>query len=303
LFEFATSQHSYEIKGVKVGGQPGQYPTVMIGSIFYRGDKIVENEEEGIFDKKKADEQLNNEAMLSAKFGNPRIVDVVASFPAAAVKYVEYIAEAIDSPFLIDGTTESVRIAALKAAREIGVIDRVIYNSITPMMTSEEVNALKESGAKTSILLTLNSQKPTMQGRMETLENLVLKAKDAGVEQYLVDTTIIDTADPGICAKACYLEKQRYGYPTGCGPHNAVDRWRQIRPLEPDVRLMATAIANVFPIVLGADFLLYGPMKNASAAYEMCAIADAYVSYAMRQEFRILPQSKVHPVTRVFRKE
>ncbi len=44
-------------------------------------------------------------------------------------------------------------------------------------------------------------------------------------------------------------------------------------------------------------------MKNASAAYEMCAIADAYVSYSMRQEFRIAPESKVHPVTRVFRKD
>ncbi len=111
MFEFTTSQHTYDIKGVKVGGQPGQYPTVMIGSIFYHGDKIVENEEEGIFDKKKADERLNKEAELSAKFGNPRIVDVVASFPSAAAKYVKYIADATDSPFLIDGTTESVRIA------------------------------------------------------------------------------------------------------------------------------------------------------------------------------------------------
>ncbi len=136
---------------------------------------------------------------------------------------------------------------ALKTAREIGVIDRVIYNSITPMMTTDEVSALRESRVKTSILLTLNAQKPTMQGRMETLENLVLKAKEAGVEQYLVDTTIIDTADPGICAKTCYLEKQKYGYPAGCGPHNAIDRWRHIRELEPDTRLIGTAIANVFP--------------------------------------------------------
>ncbi len=303
MFKFSSSQHTYDIEGVKIGGQPGQYPTVMMGSIFYHGDKIVENTEKGIFDKKKADKQLNVENEFSARFGNPRIVDVVASFPDAAVHYVEYIADAVDSPFLIDGATEQVRIAALKCAREIGVIDRAIYNSITPMMTDEEIAAIKESGIKTAILLTLNTQKPTLQGRIETLENLLTQAKQAGIEQYLVDTTIIDTADPGICARMCYLVKEKYGYPVGCAPHNAVDRWRQIKELEQNVRLMATVIANTFPLVLGADFLLYGPMKNAPAAYEMCAIADAYISYTMIQEFGMRPESKLHPIKRVFRKE
>jgi tetrahydromethanopterin S-methyltransferase subunit H len=303
LFKFSSSQHTYDIEDIKIGGQPGQYPTVMMGSIFYRGDKIVEDEEKGIFDKKMADERLSVEAEFSAKFGNPRIVDVVASFPDAAARYVEYIADAVDSPFLIDGATEQVRTAALKRAREVGVINRAIYNSITPMATYEELRAVKESGIRTAILLTLNAQKPTLQGRIETLENLLALAKQAGVEQYLVDTTIIDTADPGMCAKICYLEKEKYGYPVGCGPHNAIDRWNQIKRLEQNVRLMATVVANVFPIVLGANFLLYGPMKNAPAAYEMCAIADAYISYSMKQEFGMKPESKIHPITRVFRKE
>jgi tetrahydromethanopterin S-methyltransferase subunit H len=82
-----------------------------------------------------------------------------------------------------------------------------------------------------------------------------------------------------------------------------VDRWRQAKKLEPDVRLIATTIANIFPLILGADFVLYGPVKNAPNAYEMCAIADAYVSFSMNQEFRLKPESKVHPIGRVFRKE
>ncbi|MEM5818410.1 MAG: tetrahydromethanopterin S-methyltransferase subunit H, partial [Desulfitobacterium hafniense] len=41
MFKFTAQQHVYDINGVKVGGQPGEYPTVLIGSIFYRGHKIV----------------------------------------------------------------------------------------------------------------------------------------------------------------------------------------------------------------------------------------------------------------------
>jgi tetrahydromethanopterin S-methyltransferase subunit H len=302
LFKFSAQQQVYDIKGVKIGGQPGQYPTVMIGSIFYHGDKIVEDQKEGVFNKSEAEKLLNAEAELSDRFGNPRIIDVVGSFPNALVKYIDFIVETVDSPFLIDGTTEAVRIAGLKHAAEIGVIDRAIYNSITPEIKREEIEAIKESGIKTAILLTLNSKNPTLQGRMEALESLLKIAKEAGVQQFLIDTTIIDIPDPGVCAKAIYLEKEKYGYPAGCGAHNAVDRWRQIKKLEPNVKLIATTVANIFPIALGANFALYGPIKNASEAYEMMAIADAYVSYAMSQEFKIKPESKVHPISRVFRK-
>jgi tetrahydromethanopterin S-methyltransferase subunit H len=65
LFKFSAQQQVYDIKGVKIGGQPGQYPTVMIGSIFYHGDKIVEDQKEGIFNKSEAEKLLNAEAELS----------------------------------------------------------------------------------------------------------------------------------------------------------------------------------------------------------------------------------------------
>lgn len=34
MFLFDKEQEVYDIGGVKFGGQPGDYPTVMIGSIF-----------------------------------------------------------------------------------------------------------------------------------------------------------------------------------------------------------------------------------------------------------------------------
>lgn len=39
---FQTEQKVCEIGGVKFGGQPGQYPTVVVPSIFQKGDRVFE---------------------------------------------------------------------------------------------------------------------------------------------------------------------------------------------------------------------------------------------------------------------
>ena len=41
MFTFENEQKVFEIAGVKIGGQPGAFPTVLIGSIFYDKHKIV----------------------------------------------------------------------------------------------------------------------------------------------------------------------------------------------------------------------------------------------------------------------
>ena len=45
----------YEIGKVKVGGQPGELPTFLIGSIFWLGQKMVQDANKGMFDAKEAE--------------------------------------------------------------------------------------------------------------------------------------------------------------------------------------------------------------------------------------------------------
>ncbi|MHA1712344.1 MAG: hypothetical protein ACTSUS_09895, partial [Candidatus Freyarchaeota archaeon] len=78
-------------------------------------------------------------------------------------------------------------------------------------------------------------------------------------------------------------------------------RWRERRKLDPTQYLLASSVANVFPIVLGADFTLYGPIENASNAYFYCALADAYIAYSMRMEHGIRPLTRDHPLFKIFR--
>jgi tetrahydromethanopterin S-methyltransferase subunit H len=170
-----------------------------------------------------------------------------------------------------------------------------------PETKTEELECIKESGLKSAILLILNSRNPTIQGRIEVLDECLNMAEKAGIENCLVDATILDIPDPGPVGKTIFRIKEKYGLPAGCGAHNAVDQWHHRRKLDPSTYLASGVVANVVPITMGADFLLYGPIKNSRKAYIPCAVADAYVAYAVGQEYGIRPIEKTHPLYRVFR--
>jgi tetrahydromethanopterin S-methyltransferase subunit H len=301
MFKFNKEQKVFEISGVKIGGQPGELPTVMIGSIFYHRHKIVKDAKTGEFDEAVAEKLLEHERELSDKTGNPRMVDICCSWPEAFSKFIDFVSEKIEDPFIIDGATADVRIAGAKYIGEVGLSSRTIYNSITPHAKEEELLAIKEAEIKSAILLTLNTRNPTVIGRLETLNELLMLAKKAGIENVLVDTTVLDIPDPGPVSKAIYYVKEKYGLPAGAGTHNSIARWMSRTKLSSEQYLMASTVANIFPIVAGGNFVLYGPIEHASAAYFYCALADAYVGYNMIQEFKIHPLSKNHPLFRIFR--
>ena len=54
-FNFKTSQKTYTIGKTPIGGQPGEHPTFLVGSIFWLGQKIVEDPNKGVFDQKAAE--------------------------------------------------------------------------------------------------------------------------------------------------------------------------------------------------------------------------------------------------------
>jgi tetrahydromethanopterin S-methyltransferase subunit H len=301
MFKFEKEQKIFDIANVKVGGQPGQLPTVLIGSIFYHKHKIVKDEKKGEFDKEKAEELLKKEEEMSDKTGNPRIVDVCCSWPEAFEKFLEFAANHINGPFAIDGATAEVRIAGAKYVKEVGLSERVVYNSITPHIKEDEISAIKEAKIKSAILLTLNTKNPTISGRLQVLDELLAIAQKAGVENTLVDTTVLDLPDPGPVSRAIYLVKEKYGLPAGAGTHNAVERWNSRRKLDATEYLLASSVANVFPIISGANFILYGPVENAPSAYFYCSLADAYVAYSASQEFRTRPLIKDHPLFKIFK--
>ncbi|HNT71671.1 MAG TPA: hypothetical protein PKK92_01270 [Methanothrix sp.] len=71
MFRFDKKQEVFEFGKIKVGGQPGEYPTVCIGTMFYSRHKIVTNEEKGIFDVAAAEKLWKDQEEMSDTTGNP----------------------------------------------------------------------------------------------------------------------------------------------------------------------------------------------------------------------------------------
>ena len=118
MFKFDKEQEVFDFGGVKMGGQPGEYPTVLAGTIFYGGHNIINDELTGDFDKARAEQLVNDMASISDVTGNPYIVQVFGQTVEALPKYIEYIGEICDAPFLIDSTSGEARVAGAQYADE-----------------------------------------------------------------------------------------------------------------------------------------------------------------------------------------
>ena len=303
MFTFDADQAVYDIAGTKIGGQPGEHPTAMVGSIFYKGDPVLEDPKTGAFDAEAAEAAIRTVEELSERTGNPAILDVIGDSPEALIKHVDFVAEITDLPMFMDGPTPTIRSEAARHVGEIGIQDQVIYNSIesSTKEADKEIEALATAGIETAVLLSIDTRNLTLQGRFDALEKNIEMAERAGVEQFLVDPAVIDIPDSGFAAKAIYEIKDRYGIPAGCSPHNEVIRWQMGNPLGEHSKLLRQAVANAVIVIMGADFNLYGPLHGAPELYEVMSTADAYVGYgAQMGEGRRPP--KDHPLFNIFRK-
>lgn len=286
MFKFTAEQQVYDIDGVKVGGQPGEYPTVLIGSIFYRGHKIVKDEMKGIFDEDAAKALLDQEAELSAETGNPFIIDVLGESEEALTRYVEFILKNTKAPFLLDSISPAVRVGALKQlGKDPEVAKRLIYNSIDEHYIEEELEAIKENGIKTAVILAFSKKALKPKARIKLLngdeenEGLIKAAKRAGIEQFLIDPGVLDVPSASWTTEAINTVKEEFGYPGGCAPSNAVYLWKKMRSKGTPFFEVAGAAVFTYPVTQGADFILYGPMMNAPWVYRAMAATDAMIAY------------------------
>ena len=146
MFKYDKKQEVYEVGGVKFGGQPGQYPTVLIGTMFYNRHNIVTDEDKGIFDRQAADKLWQSMVDMSQITGNPIVNQIVGETPEAIKNYIDWFIEVDDkTPFLIDSSAGDVRAAAAAYVTEIGVADRAIYNSINASVHKDEIEAIADS--------------------------------------------------------------------------------------------------------------------------------------------------------------
>ncbi|ENN96452.1 tetrahydromethanopterin S-methyltransferase subunit H [Methanocaldococcus villosus KIN24-T80] len=290
MFKFDREQMVVEIAGRKIGGQPGEYPTALAGTIFYARHKIVEDERKGIFDKAAAEELINKQAEMEEITGNPALVQVFGATPEAIVKYVDFVVEIWDGPILLDSTDKKARMEAAKRATEAGYSKQCIYNSINVSIDDEELKNLIESDLEASIILCFDPMDSSVEGKLNVLLNggkaadkgMLELAEKAGIKKPLIDVAVTPLGNgAGNAIRASFAVKAKLGLPVGSGIHNVPSAWdwlRQFRKqlreagktqLAKDVHHVCDIGANLLQVMAAGDFVLYGPIDNAQLASQL----------------------------------
>jgi tetrahydromethanopterin S-methyltransferase subunit H len=299
LFKFKKEQKIFEIGGIKVGGQPGELPTVLIGSIFHEGHNIVKDRKLGIFDKSKAEHLIKVQEELSEKTGVPCMVDIVGEYPETLKKYIEFVSGITNSPFLVNGPEKSVRIAAAKYVVESGLENRAIYNSINYTLTKDEIEAIKELRLKAAIVQAFNPRNPYPQGMISKLKELLREASEAGIEKTLVLTPVLDVPSISLGVQGIYLAKEEFGLPTGIAPLGVIGKWSKIKKFGEQTKKTYRVSITTLSQCMGANFIIYGSLAKAKEIFPVCAMVDALIAYNARS-FGIKPITKNHPLYKVF---
>jgi tetrahydromethanopterin S-methyltransferase subunit H len=262
----------YDICGIKIGGQRGEYPVVLAGTMFYRGDKLVVNHSEGVFDKIKAEEQIRKQEENSLKYEIPSMVHIVGETSEALTRYLLFVVDITDSPIILDSPVLEARIEAMGVAKDLGLDGRVIYNSVSGVDKREKAMIGEMGGIEYSIVLPFDVKLPSRINRfreiIEFMEGLITKP--------IIDPGVSILGAGSISAlHAAWLFKNCYGYPVCIGIHNLQSR---LSKSNSELKNLDFSFDYALPSLYGIDINLYGPIKNAEAIFREVAAVEAAIA-------------------------
>jgi len=256
MFKFPKELKNVEIGNVKVGNEN---PLLLIGTIFYREEKKIRTLNGINFDE--ARKQIENTLSLNEKTGFNFLLDVYFDKDDDFEKIINFVND-FNIPFSIDSEDWETRIKILKYCKDSGISKNTLYNSINFGMNEDEREAIKELKPENAILLAYNPLDTSVKGKVDYIKNKLLPfSQNARIKNVLIDSGVVPIGAGSLNSiKAVIALKSELGYPTGNGIHNIASEW--VHSLDKPVREICDSSLCACQAMLGADFLLYGPIES-----------------------------------------
>ena len=296
------TKNIYIIGDIKIGGKAGQYPTVLVGCIFYRKHKIVIDPFKGLFDKDMAENLINIQESLSENTGIPAMIDVFGETGEALAKYIEFVLDISNLPILLNGATAEVRIKSLEKLQENGLLtEKIIYTSLNYTSNKREIFLAKKYGIKYFIVQTFNPRNPFPQGHIEfLLKNGFLKILSKhGIDKIILMPTVLDIPGIGIALETIKLFHSRFDYPTAIAPLGVIGYWWRARENRELKKLFISSILG-YILSTEVDIIIYGAIRKAKYVFPSVALINSIEGYMARN--RGIRLEKNHPFNRYLRK-
>ncbi len=305
MFQIETAQKVCQVGGVKFGGQPGEYPTVVCSSIFQKGDKLFLGKRQEGFDEKRAAELLKTQDKLWQETGVPGMADIVANTGSEFKTYIDFVTSVSNMPFCIDAWTMKPKLEGAAYCAEKGLLDRMFYNSLTVWEKDleTEIKEIAQIGVKHVLLVAFDMADQLPSGRIAGTQKLLdaIDKVGASFESLFVDTSVMNGPATAFCGLANRLIKEKWGFPTGSAPSNGSYMWKKAREMWGFTGWSAVdAGLESLASFLYHDIIFSGPMAGAPRIFPAVAMADAFLATAVFAESKRLPQDPNHPLFKLF---
>jgi tetrahydromethanopterin S-methyltransferase subunit H len=292
MYKFQTVQKELCIGGTNFGGQPGKRRAVLVGSLFYPRHTVVTDVQKGTLDTEKLIMRLDAYLNVIESCQCPSALMLYAESGEAARRYLEAVVDRVPGPLFVDSGSSEVRLSFLKHAEDMGILDRVVYNTINAGLSEEESSALRAGPPKNAVVMAFNPRGDDVKGRIYMLESgdglldqgLVENAEGLGIKNLLLDVAVTSPQQSaGSALRTIMVAKAKWGLPTGCALHNAVECLDLSGMDDPkEARRHVDSSAVAISMMAGADYVVYGPMEFARRVMPVAAFTDLMLSQSVQ---------------------
>jgi tetrahydromethanopterin S-methyltransferase subunit H len=301
MFRFNREQKVFTLGGMKVGGQPGENPPLLIASMFHNKDRIA-TDRKGNFDRAKAAELIRTQEALSASTGIPSMVAMVANSPEEAKIYIDFFRETTKMSFGIDMWVAEKRAEATEYVAKLGLQDQFLYNSITPWDKDikGQVRKLKDLGIKHVVVQAFDDADQSPRGRLNSLEKILAQGAD-GFETVIVDTSVMNLPATSFSLVANRMIKEKLGLPCGGAYSNGTHMWKEAKTIwSLDGFKAMDAVVQGMASAIWSDFNFYGPIATAPRIFPAVAAAQILLSTLVYDETQTISDNENIPIKKYF---
>ncbi|MHA2036061.1 MAG: hypothetical protein ACW972_04690 [Promethearchaeota archaeon] len=275
----------YNYRNIKLGRGNFELPPILIGTIFYQNQTIIDRKNPQNFDSQKAKKRIDKQIQLSEKFKIPNLVEISATTPEAMIKYLQFYLENYESPFVLGGNFES-RIAGIEYIIEQGLTpDDFIYNTISNLKNNQELEILQKYKIKSAVVLILGSENMTSTQRYEYVTgknqpnniSIIDGLKNLGVKKIWIDGGIINLESLAHVLETQQLISTALMLPVGTAPNLFLFQYSSPR-LNIKFHTRYRRASIMFIATWFSNFIFYGAIEDAKESF-----SSAYQAFEFKK--------------------